>query len=138
VNGNIQENQGGLYKGRGFEWDMIPFENIEKIEIIRGASSAAYPGTWGGMVNIVTKANPQNWLTSVKMSYGDWDTQKYSLFHQGITADKRLSWNINLNKDQSDGYYRNNWLDDEDVNLGFYYNLANGNQINFAWTHDEG
>jgi outer membrane receptor protein involved in Fe transport len=137
VNGNIQENQGGLYKGRGFEWDMIPFENIEKIEIIRGASSAAYPGTWGGVVNIVTKANPQNWLTSFKMSYGDWDTKKYSLFHQGIASNKRLSWNININKDESDGYYRNNWLDDEDVNLGFNYNLANGNQINFAWTHDD-
>lgn len=137
VNGNIQENQGGLYKGRGFEWDMIPFENIEKIEIIRGASSAAYPGTWGGVVNIVTATNPQKWLTNLKTSYGDYDTQKYSLFHQGITSDKRLSWNINVNKDESDGYYRNNWLDDEDVNLGFTYNLDNGNQINFTWSHDD-
>ena len=52
INGNVLENQGGLALGRRLSPGIpYPVANIRKIEVIRGASSAVYAGTWGGVVN---------------------------------------------------------------------------------------
>ena len=40
----------------GVEWGSLPVENIERIEVIRGAASALYGGNaMGGVINIIKK-----------------------------------------------------------------------------------
>ena len=136
INGNILENQGGLMRGRGLEWDMIPLVNVQKIEIIRGASSAAYGGTWGGVVNIVTIQQPGESSTEAKLSYGSFNTRKLSLINQGSTDDGSFFWTINGRKVKSDGFYRNNWDDSTDFNLNLSYKLPgkDDGKLTFAWT----
>ncbi|EAX48403.1 TonB-dependent receptor [Thermosinus carboxydivorans Nor1] len=134
INGNILENQGGLMRGRGLEWDMIPITNVQKIEIMRGASSAIYGGTWGGLVNIVTIQEPGETKTETKFSYGSYDTRKFAITTQGSTNDGKFFWTINGNKDTSDGFYRNNWNDIRDLNLNISYKLQDSDKLTFAWT----
>jgi outer membrane receptor protein involved in Fe transport len=134
INGNIVENQGGLMRGRGLEWDMIPITNVQKIEIIRGASSAAYGGTWGGVVNIVTVQDPGENSTQTKVSYGSFNTRKYAITNQGSTDNGKFFWMINGNKETSDGFYRNNWDDSKDLNLNLSYKLQGNDKLTFAWT----
>lgn len=137
VNGNVQQNQGGLKYGRGLEWDMIPLANVQKIEIIRGASSAAYAGTWGGVVNIVTIEDNLRDETSVKFSYGDYATKKATFSNQGSDGAGRFSWSVAASQTDSDGYYRNNWRDDQDVNLNLQYRLNDEKKLSFSWTHGD-
>lgn len=54
------------------DWNMIPVENIRKIEVVSGGSSALYGGrAVGGVINIMTKTQKQDGLHgSATVSYG--------------------------------------------------------------------
>jgi len=134
INGNIIENQGGLYRGRALEWDSLPVNNVKKIEIIRGASSAMYGGTWGGVINIVTVDKPGETKTYLKSSIGSNNDRKYSITNQGTTPDGKISWTVNANKRESDGFYRNNFLDSHDVNVNMSYNFTDKKSLSLALT----
>lgn len=57
--------------------DHIPVENIERIEIIRGASSAQYGSdAMGGIINIVTKSGSSQTEASFYGGYGRYNTIK--------------------------------------------------------------
>lgn len=54
------------------DWNMIPVENIRKIEVVSGGQSALYGGrAVGGVINIMTKTQKQDGLHgSATVSYG--------------------------------------------------------------------
>ena len=54
------------------DWNMIPVENIRKIEVVSGGQSALYGGrAVGGVINIMTKTQKQEGLHgSAVVSYG--------------------------------------------------------------------
>lgn len=54
------------------DWNMIPVENIRKIEVVSGGPSALYGGrAVGGVINIMTKTQKQDGLHgSATVSYG--------------------------------------------------------------------
>lgn len=136
INGNVMENQGGLMLGRGFAWDSIPVANIRKIEIVRGASSAIYAGTWGGVVNLVTIDGPVENRSDLKFSYGSFHTRKTTLDTQGTDSNGKLSWVVTANKEYSDGFYRNNWSNDANYNVNLAYKLNAKDNLTFSMTHD--
>ncbi len=49
--------------------DLIPAENIERIEILRGPASALYGEAMGGVINIITKASIKQ-ETTLSLTYG--------------------------------------------------------------------
>lgn len=52
-------------------WSTIPLNNIERIEILKGSSSAVYgSGVFGGVVNVITKKKGSNQLELAAGSYG--------------------------------------------------------------------
>lgn len=57
--------------GGSLEIDRIDISNIERIEIIRGSASGLY-GTdaLGGVINIITKKHPKDFLTTLDLKYG--------------------------------------------------------------------
>lgn len=124
INGNIIENQGGLYRGRALEWDSLPVSNVKKIEIIRGASSAQYGGTWGGVINIVTTDTPGENKTYLKSSVGSYGDRKYSISNQGTSKDGKISWSVSADKKESDGFYRNNFKNSHDTNFNVIYHFT--------------
>jgi iron complex outermembrane receptor protein len=71
------------------DWNMIPVENIRKIEVVSGGQSALYGGrAVGGVINIMTKTQKQEGLQgSAVVSYGSHATvnQNYNL---GFKKDK--------------------------------------------------
>lgn len=71
------------------DWNMIPVENIRKIEVVSGGQSALYGGrAVGGVINIMTKTQKQDGLHgSAVVSYGSHATvnQNYNL---GFKKDK--------------------------------------------------
>ncbi len=53
----------------------VPLENIERIEVLRGASSALYGAdAMGGVINIITK-RPDKPMNKARIQYGRFDTK---------------------------------------------------------------
>jgi outer membrane receptor protein involved in Fe transport len=82
-------------------------ENVERIEIYRGAGPAKFGNTLGGVVNIVTRKPSQTPDTVVKTSYaGTWDSSIAHSWTAGV-----LGWALSAGHYESDGYLRNNTMD---------------------------
>jgi len=59
---------------------FLPTKNVDRIEILRGPSSALYGGrAMGGVINIFTKMPEKGWHVSFEPEYGDYDYQHYPL-----------------------------------------------------------
>ncbi|MFH1367805.1 MAG: TonB-dependent receptor [Elusimicrobiota bacterium] len=90
---------------------LIPAENIEKIEIIRGGASAIYgTNAFGGTINIITK-KPKDDAPSAELGFnaGNFNTQGYRL---NLNAKKgALSGFASAGKSLSDGWRDNSKFD---------------------------
>ena len=87
----------------GIRWDNIATENVERIEIIRGPSSALYGGNaMGGVINIITSA-PKKFEARGEAGYGSDDTVRYSLSVGDRFMDK-LSLRLGYESEETGGY----------------------------------
>ena len=68
--------------------DLIPPENIERIEVLKGAASAQYGAdAMGGIVNIITKKAQGTPESSISFSAGSYDTYQTSLSVRASVSD---------------------------------------------------
>lgn len=66
----------------GINWDVIPVEEVERIEVVKGAGSALYgSNAMAGMVNIITRDPTPFPETRFKLSYGLYDEPAYPEWH---------------------------------------------------------
>jgi len=62
----------------GISWDVIPPDEVERVEIVKGAGSALYgSNAMAGMINIITKDPLPDPQTRIKLSWGFYDEPAY-------------------------------------------------------------
>lgn len=85
-------------------WGSMSVENIEKIEIVRGASSALYGSSaMGGVINIITSSAKKEATTgSVSLEGGTFDT--YVGNANIRTSTDRFKFRTSAGQKQTDGY----------------------------------
>ena len=60
------------------EFTRLNMDNVERIEIVKGAASALYgSNATGGVINIITKRNRQPWTLNVNARYAKHNEQRY-------------------------------------------------------------
>jgi len=65
--------------GGAINWDIIPVEEVERVEIVKGAGSALYgSNAMAGMINIITRDPSAKPVTRYKMGWGFYDEPAYS------------------------------------------------------------
>lgn len=86
------------------DWNMIPVENIRKVEVVSGGQSALYGGrAVGGVINIMTKSAKENGVHgAVNLGYGSHNTVKQSYMASG--RKDRLNWGIFYESKITDGW----------------------------------
>ena len=85
------------------DWNTLSTENVERIEIIRGPSSALYGGNaMGGVINIITKT-PKKFYANARCGYGSDDTYRYSL-NLGDRFIDKLSLGLGFEREETGGY----------------------------------
>lgn len=63
-----------LYSG-AVDWNTIPLEIVERVEILRGANSALYgSNALGGVINIITKKPEEKFRIGIDGGYGNMNT----------------------------------------------------------------
>ena len=79
----------------GINWDMLPVDQIERVEIVKGAGSALYgSAALGGVVNLITRELPAGWQARVRATGGTlanppedvWRFRDYTGAREGLDA----------------------------------------------------
>lgn len=85
--------------------NTIPVENIERIEVLRGAASSIYGGhAVGGVINVITKEAKEGTKVDAVVSYGSNNTWKKSIQVNSKVNDK-WSFGLGYENRKADGYY---------------------------------
>ena len=106
-------------------WGLIPKESIERIEILRGPSSASYGSEGlGGIVNIITKNPDEKRETSVRAKAGSASTYIGS----GLHSQKFEQFGVLLSGayEDSDGFYMIDPEGIEEYTLRRYREIGKG------------
>ena len=62
------------------DWNAIPLENIDRIEIVRGPASSLYGhNSMGGVINMVTRSKKPNNLSTYQASFGSFNKSVFQL-----------------------------------------------------------
>jgi len=84
----------------------FPFDNVERIEVVRGPASVLYGSdALGGMVNIITHTPQKGWETEALGSYGSFDTRRFTLRHGA--GFERFGYYFTFDDSHSDGHVAN-------------------------------
>ena len=85
------------------EWNEFPIQDIERIEIVRGPSSALYGNNaMGGVINIITKNPGKGMHLEASAGYGSLNTTTLGLRQSG--GNGKLSYALGVNSLMTDGY----------------------------------
>jgi len=101
----------------------IPIENIERIEIVRGPSSAVYgANALGGVVNIITKkAVDIKPKTEIVLDYGSFNTQSYKVNFS--VKPSKINVFLSGSKNLTDGFRDNSSYDNLNLFLKIGYDF---------------
>lgn len=97
---------------------ILPLNNIERIEVVKGAGSLLYgSGAMAGTVSVFTKS-PKRDVTDIKVraGYGTEDTYELSA-EQGMFLPNDFGYYFTASKRKTDGFRDNGDLDQKDASL---------------------
>lgn len=98
---NLAKSAGSYGGYATFDLNSLPLiANIERIEVVKGPSSALYGSdAVGGVINIITKRGKEN-KTSLKTAFGAWGNKNYSIANEG--SKDGFHWQLALGQKEQD------------------------------------
>lgn len=118
----------------GPDYSTIPLEDIERIEVVRGAGSVLYgDGAVGGVVNIITKKGKKKPEGRLYASYGSYDTYDLRGSFRGST--EKLNFKANGGYYDTDGYRDNGFLRKKDFSSRLGYALTDSLAISASYAY---
>jgi len=108
----------------------VPLEQIDRIEIVRGPSSALYGAdAVGGVVNIITK-KPSGAATTATGEAGSHGFESYTLSNSN-KLDK-IYYTLSVGKEKYDGFRANSDLDQWTAGAKLGYDLSRDSSLEFT------
>ena len=77
----------------GINWDIVPVDEVARVEVVKGAGSALYGSSaFGGIVNLISRELPEGWHARVRTTGGvfanpphpEWGFRDYTGIQDGI------------------------------------------------------
>jgi len=138
--------------GGSINWHLISSENIERIEVIKGPSSAMYGNNaMNGVINLITKQPKQNIEIAANTFLASYNTLGGNLSFGGIKTieNNALSWKLNGFYRKGDGYFYTNesqrdstdaklFLEEYNANIKLAYEFKSNNKLEaeYSFQHD--
>ncbi|MEQ8523307.1 TonB-dependent receptor [Gracilimonas sp.] len=90
-------------EGGAFDLRLLPLENVERIEIVKGSMSTLYGSdAIAGVINIITRDSEEGTFNiNGKASYGSFNTNEWELGASGRS--NLIDYSVNLTRTQTDG-----------------------------------
>jgi vitamin B12 transporter len=115
---------------------MIPVQNVEKIEIIKGPASSAWGSALGGIVNVITKSgsvNNQGGMFSA--SYGTKNTEDFRAEARG--KQDRLGYYLTAGRLESNGLTTHTDLAENSAYAKLTYDLTDKTNVLLAFGYEK-
>jgi outer membrane receptor protein involved in Fe transport len=91
-----------LYDGQ-VDWSQLSTDNVERVEVVRGASSGLYgTNAMGGVINIISRAPEPGVHSRISVDYGSMDSRRFSAEHTRSSDSASLS--VSAAHFESEGY----------------------------------
>ncbi|MCD6561462.1 MAG: TonB-dependent receptor [Deltaproteobacteria bacterium] len=120
----------------GPDFSSVSLNQVERIEIVRGAGSVLYGnGAVGGAINIITKKGQTKPEARIYSSYGSYDTTDNRGSFRGKIKD--LGFNLDTGYFSSKGYRENGYLRKNDVAANFYYKATDRITLSLSGSNHE-
>jgi vitamin B12 transporter len=115
---------------------LIPVQDIEKIEIIKGPASSAWGSALGGVVNIITKAGTgANQGSMLSASYGTRSTEDFRAEARG--KQDRFGYYLTAGRLQTDGLMPNFHVSERNAYTKLTYDLTDKTNVLFALGYEK-
>jgi iron complex outermembrane receptor protein len=114
-------------------FDLIPFDTIERIEIIPGPGTIYGKNAMGGVVNIITKRGGENRQVTGEALFGSWGRQRYTLSASGPVG--KFDYYFNLGKEKEDGYRDDSGANISRVNGRVGYRPSEETDLTLSYTY---
>ena len=116
----------------GVDWMLIPLEDVQRIEIVRGGQASILYGdnAAGGVINIITKQGTSGLKAGANVAAGNYGTFNGGAYVSGSLKD--LSLRLSGNYLTSDGYRDNSKTEDKDANFYTTYSVKDFLKIDFS------
>jgi iron complex outermembrane receptor protein len=115
----------------GVDWTQIPLDQVERIEIVRGAGSVLYgDNATGGVVNIITRRPEKPFMANAEVVLGSYQYHKESAYAGGKWGP--FSAILNADYHSTVGYRDNGLLRAKDLGGKFIYDLNEKISFNFT------
>lgn len=110
------------------DYEALPIENIERIEVIKGPMSSLYGGNSArGVINIITKRGKDGFGGAVSAVAGSNNDRRLSALVNGGKG--KWDYNLNVKKREEDGYRDETYIDNFNVNGEAGYWISDGVRI---------
>jgi len=127
-------NAAGVVGGYYIDWGTIPLDNIEKIEIIKGGSSARYGNNaLGGVINVVTKRPTEEPTAtlSANLATGDIDLlQNYRVTHSQKIG--HVGYSLAGSFQKADEFLWNNDFEGKNFSSNFYIDMPAAGELSLG------
>jgi len=126
----------GIVGGYYIDWSGIPLDDIEKIEIIKGGSSALYGNNAiGGAVNIITRkpksGRPETTLYSMgAKNEATGASDNFKISHSG--KNNRLGYVLSASRRKTPEFLWNNDFTGKNGSIFLYYDMPRGAKLSFG------
>jgi iron complex outermembrane receptor protein len=114
----------------GVDWLQIPLDQVERIEVVRGAGSALYgDNAVGGVINIITRRGEGRITPEAAVEYGSYGYWKGRAAVSGSV--ENLSYSVEASYRSTNGYRHNNDLWARDVGAHVSYDFMDFLTVGF-------
>jgi len=126
----------GVYGGYYVDWSMLSLQDVEKIEVIKGAYLAEYGNTLGGVINVVPKEPTEKLDLRIAAGVKEYDTYDVHALISKRTGPFGIV--VGGGYQESDGYLRNNDLERRDTSINLAYYFPDEGKIKVGMRYNKG
>lgn len=113
------------------DWNAIPLDNVQRVEVLHGPSSALYgQNSMGGVINLITRESRPQSSPSAKVSLGNYKTGKIAVSAGGPVGS--FDGVFNLSAFSSDGHRFNAESDLRRFSGRLHRRMDNGGELSIS------